>query len=393
MRTYLDHNATSPMPPSVRELLVSALSKADGNPSSPHAEGQAARHLLEQSRETIARLAGARSSEIVFTSGGTESNNAALRGALRAYRRRHAGTPARIVTTAIEHPSILETCRSLEEEGAIIDHLPCGSDGTVDPGDLAASLGRAPAAIVSAMHANNETGAIQPVLEMAGIAREHGAIFHCDAVQSAGKVDIRPVVRAADLVSIASHKLGGPPGVGVLVVRDGAPWEASATGGAQEGRRRAGTEPAALAAAFARALDLSEGEPGNDRIRAMRDWMESLLPEIDADVVLHGARAPRLPNTTHAWLPSAPGRLLVVQLDLMGFAISTGAACSTGTSRPSHVLAAMGCSPQEAADSLRISLGASTAPEEIRAFARALADAVRALRTGRPVPLATEISR
>ncbi len=370
-RIYLDHNAMSPMPAEVVRALADAAARLRGNASSPHAEGQGARALLDEAREEVARLVGA--GEVVFTSGGTESNNLALRGLASAARRRRG--EVRIVTSAVEHPSVLEACLALERDGAEVERLPVDACGLVDPSELEASLRRRRADVVSVMHANNETGVIQPVEDLAAVARGHGAIFHTDMAQSAGKVPISRAASAVSALTLAPHKLGGPPGIGVLMVEKGTEIESQIAGGNQEEGRRAGTEPVFLAAGLAAALRLVDLERA-EGLAVLRDRIEAALPSLPGGARIHGAGAPRVPNTTSFFLPGLPGRHLVVQLDLMGIAISTGSACSTGTARPSHVLLAMGCTKEESSESVRVSLGPSTSEEEVEALLGALEDLV-----------------
>jgi len=360
----------------VKRTLAEALDRFEGNASSPHEEGQAARRALEISRNAIAEFCGARPSEIVLTSGGTESNNAAIRGAAAASR--SLGRPARIVTSAVEHPSVFETCRALEGAGfewttLRVDHL-----GLVDPEELRATLAARPACVVSVIHANNETGVVQPIETLAEVARSHGALFHVDAVQSAGKIPIRAAVAAADFTSLASHKIGGPSGVGALVIRESTPFAATLTGGAQEGRRRGGTEPVPLAVAFAAAAEIAakDLEPRAARLASLRDFVEEAISVVEPRTVFHGRGAIRLPNTTNFYIPGDAGRDLVMQLDLMGFAVSNGAACSTGSARPSHVLAAMGRPAEETSHSLRVSLGPEISRDGLAGFLSALARAI-----------------
>jgi len=375
-RIYLDHNATSPMSGRVLDVLGCALSELPGNASSPHAEGQAARVALERARERMADRLGVHHSRVLFTSGGSESNNAAVRGAVASGLK--AGRPAHVVVATPEHPSVLETARALRSRGIDVSELPVDSRGCVDPGDLEGVLAAKPACLVSVMHANNETGVIQPLLDLARIARESGAAFHADAVQALGKIPVRDEIAAADFISLSAHKIGGPVGVGALVVGDGAIFEPVITGGAQESRRRAGTEPVALAVAFAEALEAAEEDRGevSARLASFRDLIEGAILDLAPRAVVHGRGAPRLPNTTNFFVPGAPGRTLVMQMDIAGYAVSTGAACSTGSSRPSHVLTAMGRSQDEALDSLRISLGPATSREDIAGFLSALASAL-----------------
>lgn len=376
MRTYLDHNATSPMGARVREALSAAFERHSGNASSPHAEGQSARLALEEARGAVAAFAGVAPKEVIFTSGGSESNNAAIRGAVAAAR--GAGAPAHVVSSAVEHPSVIETCRSLRGEGVEWSILRVDPRGVADPDDLARLLAEKPACLVSVMHAGNETGVIQPVQALARVAHEADAAFHTDIVQSAGKVPIREATACSDFAVLTSHKLGGPAGIGALIVREGARFVPTLTGGAQEGRRRAGTEPVPLAVAFAEAAAIGEEEraAAGERLEALRDFIEEAIGAMEPRASFHGRGARRLPNTTNVFIPGAAGRTLVMQLDLMGYALSTGSACSTGSSRPSHVLEAMGCGAQEALDSLRISLGPGTTKEEVLGFLSALSRAM-----------------
>jgi cysteine desulfurase len=384
-RVYLDYNASAPMPEPVHQALGSALARLGGNPSSAHAEGQAARLALDEAREEVARFTAARPSEVVFTSGGSESNNLAIRGIAAAAAARHGGPP-RIITSAVEHPSVLETCRQMARGGAVVEVLPVDGEGLVDPGDLEARLRLGRVDLISLMHANNETGVIQPVEEFTALAERDGVPFHTDMAQSAGKISLENVADEVSAVTLASHKLGGPMGIGALVVREGVALTSLITGGAQEGRKRAGTEPAALAEGFAAALRLAaESEEAGARLRSLCERVEEALPAMDPGSRVHGAGARRIPNTICFHLPAAPGRYLVMQLDLMGFAVSTGSACSTGSARPSHVLEAMGRPADETGDSLRVSLGPGTTSDEIDEFIEALGRAVhRARSTGAP---------
>ncbi len=381
-RIYLDHNATSPMPEPVREVLFSALSRLGGNPSSPHAEGQAARDALERARQGVALHVGASPAEVIFTSGGTESNNSALRGVLGGARRERHGRRPRLITSPVEHPSVLETCGDLEREGVQVEYLGVDARGVVDPGEVERLLDGEPADLISVMHAGNETGVMQPVERIGELARARGVPFHTDMAQSAGKVPIRSAATRADLLTFAGHKLGGPVGVGALVVRQGLPFRRFMAGGGQESLRRAGTEPAALALALAEAFRIRAADPEPEAIRmaGLRAALEEGFCAIEPQHRLHGDGAERLPNTSNVFFPGAPGRMLAIQLDLIGFAVSTGAACSAGSSRPSHVLKAMGCGPEEAADSLRISLGPETTRDDIEEFLSALAVCLDRLR-------------
>jgi cysteine desulfurase len=367
-RIYLDHNATSPISPHIAGVLAEAFERFGGNASSPHAEGQSARLALEKARETIAELVAAEPEEVVFTSGGTESNNACIFGAGLG---RAGSESLGLVVSSVEHPSVLEPARELERAGASLSILPAGEDGRIDPLALQEALDTRPAKFVSVMHVNNETGVIQPIEDLARIARERDAVFHCDMVQSAGKIDIKDPASRMDMVSLASHKIGGPAGIGALIVSGEVPWHPMLRGGAQEGRRRAGTEPVALAVGFAEAVRRSTTHAGEATIQ-LRKRLESGLQESIPGCVIHGGSEPRVPNTSSFYLPGVSAQEFVVQMDLQGFAISTGSACSTGSFRPSHVLEAMGCSREVSAGTLRVSLGTENTSHEIEQFLEAV---------------------
>jgi len=369
------------MPAQVREAVASGLAQCAGNPSSPHAEGQAARRLLEEARAEIASFAAARPSEVIFTSGGTESNNTAIHGIVAGMARRDPRAARRIITSSVEHPSVLEACEKLRRSGVAVDLLPVDGRGLIDPDDLLDRIRGGRADLISILHVNNETGVMQPVAEMARIASDAGIPFHSDVVQSAGWLGLAETAREIPALSLAAHKLGGPPGIGALIVREGIPFEAFMAGGAQEGRKRAGTEPAALAAGFARAVALRREDKGAPaRVAALRDRMEASLRGLEGGCRIHGSGAPRAANTSNVHLPSAPASFLVIRMDLLGFAVSTGSACSTGSARPSHVLRAMGCSEEEARESLRISLGPESKAEEVDQFVRALSGSLDKVR-------------
>lgn len=370
-RIYLDHNATSPMPGAVRRAVAEAVHRLEGNPSSPHAEGRSARRLLEEARERVARILGHLPEDVIFTSGGTEANNLALHGLVAAVGGARGG--ARIVTSKVEHPSILEPCRILERSGVAVTRLEVSRDGVVDPEDLDGALRGRGAPIVSIMHANNETGVIQPLEELARIARRHGAIFHSDMVQSLGRLPVD--LPEIDACTVTSHKIGGPAGIGVLALREASRLRPLVTGGPQEGRKRAGTEPVLPAAGLESALRLLEESPPADPA-PLRDRLEEEILRLVPRARIHGRGASRLANTCSFFLPNAPGRYLVMQLDLMGIAVSTGSACSTGSGRPSHVLEAMGCTGEEARDSVRVSLGRGNTGEEIERLIGSLGEAI-----------------
>jgi cysteine desulfurase len=363
MRIYLDNNATTPIDPEVLGVLNESLREVFGNASSIHKEGQAARHRIEDARQSVAGLIGAAAREVVFTSGGTESNNAALFGAVARGGIHH------IVTTAIEHPSVLEPLQELARRGHPLTVVKPKSDGRVDGADVLAAL-RDDTRVVAMMLANNETGVIQPVGEVGRVTRQRGIHLHCDAVQAAGRMDIDVEALGADTLALSAHKLHAPKGIGALWVRKGVALERLVFGGAQERRRRAGTENVPLAAAFGAAAVLARDPAPRARVRALRDALESALA--DLRVRVNGASAERVPNTSSLTFDGADAEGLVIALDLEGIAASTGSACSSGRIEPSEVLLAMGLSEKDAKSTVRFSLSRFTTEEEIRTAAEVL---------------------
>jgi len=363
MRIYLDNNATTPLHPAVLEALGEVFRDVFGNASSIHKEGQTARRRIEEARESVARLLGATSREIVFTSGGTESNNAAIFGTAAGEQRHH------IVTTAIEHPSVLEPVAELERRGHAVTIVPPSRDGVVPAAAVIDAL-RPDTKLVAMMLANNETGAIQPVAEVARVTRQRGIHLHCDAVQGAGKIDVDVEALGADTLSLSAHKLHAPKGIGALFVRKGLVLDRYLLGGAQERRRRAGTENVPLAAAFGVAAELAADRTPREQTRALRDRLESALAPLG--VTINAASVPRLPNTSSVTFPGADAEGIVIGLDLAGIAVSTGAACSSGRIEPSHVLIAMGLTEDEARATVRISLSRFTTEGEIDSVIAAL---------------------
>ncbi len=354
---YLDYNATAPLRPEARTAMAAALDVC-GNPSSVHAPGRAARRLVEDAREQVAALVGAAPSQVIFTSGGTEANNMALKGCGRD----------RIIVSAIEHESVLRPAPDAEI-------APVDGDGVVDAERLAARLGRdGPPALVSVMLANNETGAIQPVAEIAALARDHGALVHCDAVQAAGKIAIDMAGLGVDLLTLSAHKLGGPPGTGALIAGDGVTLAPLIAGGGQERGRRAGTENVAGIAGFGAAAEAAAGLGGWPRIAALRDRLEARAGEAVPDLHIFGAAAPRLPNTSCLAMPGVRAETQVMALDLAGVAVSAGSACSSGKVEPSQVLLAMGAGEEAAANAIRVSLGWASESADVDAFLAAWAD-------------------
>jgi len=363
MRLYLDNNATTPLDPAVLDALEQALRDVFGNASSIHKEGQSARRRIEEARESVAALVGAAAREIVFTSGGTESNNAAIFGAARHH----------IVTTGIEHPSVLEPVEELARRGCAVTVVPPLRSGVVPAAAVIDAL-RPETTLVAMMLANNETGVVQPVAEVARVCRERGIHLHCDAVQAAGKIDVDVNALGADTLALSAHKLHAPKGIGAMYVRGGLALERFLFGGAQERRRRAGTENVPLAVAFGVAAELARDAAPRARMRALRDRFEQAIAPLG--VTINGADAERLPNTTSATFADADGEGIVIGLDLAGIAVSTGAACSSGRIEPSHVLTAMGMTADEARATIRVSLSRFTSADDIDRAVAALTEIV-----------------
>ena len=351
MRTaYLDYNATAPLRPEARAAMTEALGQP-GNASSVHGFGRRARALVEEARAAVADLVRARPEEVVFASGGTEANNMVLRG-----------TERRVLASASEHESVLQV-------GAP-KLLPLRPDGTLDPEALAAALrGDDGPALVALMLANNETGVIQPVAEVARLALAFGAWLHCDAVQGAGKIEIDFGALGVNSMSLSAHKLGGPQGVGALILAEGTEPAPLMLGGGQERRRRAGTENVAAIAGFGAAARAAQGGlSGAAGLAKLRDDLESALRALAPDLSIHGAGAPRSPNTSCFGAPGLNSETLIMALDLAGVAVSAGSACSSGKVAASHVLSAMGASESQARESIRVSLGWASTAEDTAQF-------------------------
>jgi cysteine desulfurase len=374
-RIYLDHNATSPLRDGAREAVLAALEFC-GNPSSVHAEGRAARGLIEAARERVARLVGARTEDVIFTSGGTEANALALNP---------RGGDWFCYMAGIEHPSVLAG-GGFGRDG--ITPLAVSADGVIDLDNLVGALataqmkGRRP--FVSVMAANNETGAIQPVTEVTSIVHEAGGILHSDAIQAAGKMPFDLVSSGADMVSLSAHKLGGPKGVGALVLREGIKIEPLIKGGGQERRRRAGTENVSGVVGFGVAAELALAELGKPtEIGKLRDELEARAVSIAPDLVVFSANASRLPNTSAMAVPGTKAETLLIGLDLAGVAVSSGSACSSGKVEASHVLKAMGVAPDLAQGALRVSLGRDTTRAHIDRFITVWGEMITRLKRGR----------
>lgn len=354
MRIYLDNNATTPPHPDVLDVFGRALRDTFGNASSIHQEGQTARRMIESARETVAASIGATARELVFTSGGTESNNAAIFGVSGRDLRFH------IVTSGIEHPSASEAVRELETRGCDVTRIAPSRGGLIDADQVRAAL-RAETKLVVVMLANNETGVLQSVEAIGATCRERGIHLHCDAVQAFGKIAVDVNALGCSTLAISGHKMHVPKGIGALYVRQGTTLTPLLFGGAQERRRRAGTENVPLAAAFAAAVALPDASA---QIAAVRDRFEMRLREA-LDVTINGADAPRLPNTSNVTFRGGDGEGIVIALDLEGVAASTGSACSSGRIEPSPVLLAMGLTPSEARATVRFSLSRFTTEAEV----------------------------
>jgi cysteine desulfurase len=374
---YFDHNATTPLHPAVWEAMRPFLTDVFGNPSSLHSEGRQARDAVEIAREHVAQLLGASAEEMVFTSGGTEADNLAILGGVLA-RRRQGG---HIITSQSEHPAVLGSCRALETQGYRVTQLPVGSAGTIDPDDLAKAL-TDDALLVTLMHANNEVGTLQPVRECAALAHARGVLVHTDAVQSVGKIPTLVDELGVDLLSLSGHKMHGPKGSGALYVRRGTALDPILIGGPQEWGLRGGMEHVAAIVGLGAAAQLAATRmPGEiSQVAALRDRLEQAVLATVPDVLVNGARAPRLPTTTNLSFKGVDGQSLVVALDLKGVATSTGSACSSGSLEPSHVLIAMGLSDEWLRGAVRFSLGSGNTPAQVDAVTHMLPPIVARLR-------------
>lgn len=361
-RIYMDHNATTPIRPEVLETLLPFYQEKFANPSSVHSEGQETRVAVEEAREKVASLLGAKPREIVFTGCGTESDNMAIRGVLAT----NEGKGHHIVTTAIEHPAVLETCKSVETQGVDVTYVAVGRSGVVDPDDVAKAI-RDDTVLVSVMHGNNESGCVQPIAEIGRIAAEGGVIFHTDAVQSTGKIPIDVNEMNTDLLALSGHKLNAPKGIGALYIREGTPMDALIYGGHQERNRRSGTENVAGIVALGRACELArqEMEEGPARLKRLRNRLEEGLQERIPEVEINGDRERCLPGTLNMSFRAVGGEPLLINLDLAGVAVSTGSACASGNTEPSHVLKAMGLPKDLMEGSLRFSLGWGNTEEDV----------------------------
>jgi cysteine desulfurase len=376
-RFYFDHNATTPVSPAVLEVLVPALLEVYGNASSIHQHGQNAKQRLELARRQTAGLLRCDPKDLVFLSGGTEADNLAILGTVRS----HSAAKKHVVTTTIEHPAVLNPCRQLEREDVEVSYVRVGSDGVVDPDDVRRAL-RPETILISVMHANNELGTVQPIHELATLAHEAGILIHADGVQAAGKIPVDVKALGLDLYSISGHKLYAPKGIGALYVKHGTKLAPIQFGGRHERERRPGTEnvPGAVALGEAAARADEDLSAESERLAAMRDRLEEGILERVPQSGVNGGRSPRTPNTTNIFFDGLEGEAMVISLDLKGFAVSSGSACSSGAVEPSHVLLAIGLSRERARASLRFSLGHSNTDEQVDALIDAVAESATQLR-------------
>ena len=381
-RIYLDYAATTPTHPEVVKAMLPCFTDAFGNPSSIHSYGQEAKGAVDEARIKLAELIGAGSEEIVFTSGGTEADNYALKGV--AYANEQKGN--HIITTPIEHHAVTEACRFLEKRGFKVTYLPVDRYGLVDPQDVKRAI-TDKTILISVMHASNEVGTIEPVGEIGKIAREAGVYFHSDAVQTVGHIPVNVDELKVDLLSISAHKLYGPKGVGALYVRKGTRLTSLIHGGGQEKKRRAGTENIPAIVGLGKAVELARHDLGEEarRLSYLRDKLVKGLGERIDHIHLNGHPSQRLPNNVNVSVDFAEGESMVLNLDLEGICVSTGSACSSASLEPSHALLALGLSPEQAHGSLRFSLGRENNEEDVERVLEVLPGIVARLRAMSPL--------
>lgn len=380
---YMDHAATTPVRPEVLDAMLPYFSANFGNPSGIYTLAQESQKAIDGARETVAETLDARMSEIVFTSGGTESDNTAIRGAALAL----ASTGRHIITTSIEHHAVLHTCHSLEQYGFDVTYLPVDAAGLIDPDDVGRAINDE-TTLVSVMYANNEIGVVEPISEIADVvkseARRRGRtiVMHTDAVQAAGYLDLSAKSLGVDMLSLSAHKFQGPKGSGVLYIRRGTPFEAQQTGGGQERQRRSGTENVPSVVGMAKALRLAESERSDTvtRVKSLRDRIvEAMLERLDG-VRLNGHPARRLPNNVNLSFDRVEGEPILLGLDLAGISASSGSACSSASLEPSHVLTALGLTAEQAQGSLRLTLGNDNTEEDVDYLLDVLPGLVQKLR-------------
>ena len=380
-RCYFDHNATTPVDPRVLEAMLPYFGPEYGNASSLHRFGQDARQGVENARRQVAAQLGCDAKDIVFTSGGTEADNLAVFGTVRAA----TGRSRHVITTQIEHPAVLNACEQLEREGADVTYLPVSGEGLLAPDDVRVAL-RSDTVLITVMHANNELGTLQPIEEIGLIAREADVPFHTDGVQSFGKAVARVKDLGVDFFSLSAHKIYGPKGVGALYVRRGRQLTKVQYGGSHERDRRPGTEnvPGIVGLGAAAELAGADLEAEQQRLGRLRDHFEREVLKTIPDAHLHGQAVPRLPTTSSLRFDHAESEPLLIALDLQGFAVSSGSACSSGAVKPSHVLTAIGLSRDQAKSTLRFSMGRQTDEDQVDALLAILPDIVERLRVLSP---------
>jgi cysteine desulfurase len=381
-RTYLDHAATTPTRPEVVKAMLPYFTEAFGNPSSIYSYGQEAKGAVEEARAKVAEFIGARSEEIVFTSGGTEADNLALKGV--AYANEHKGN--HIITTSLEHHAVLEVCKLLERRGLKITYLPVDKYGLVDPDDVKKAI-TAETILISVMHANNEVGTIEPLEEIGAIAREAGVYFHTDAVQTVGHIPVNMDALNVDLLAMSGHKFYGPKGIGALCVKKGTRLVSLMQGGEQEKGRRAGTENVPAIVGLGKAVDLARRgmDKEAEQLTHLRDKLVKGLEETIDHIRLNGHPTRRLPNNVNVSVDFVEGESMLLHLDLEGICASTGSACSSANLEPSHVLVALGISPEHAHCSLRFTLGRENSEADVQRVLDVLPGIVAKLRAMSPL--------
>lgn len=381
-KVYFDHSATTPVHPAAAEDMIQYITGHFGNPSSVHSYGRDARKAVEEAREKVARGIGAQPEEIVFTAGGTESDNMAIRGVARASR----AQGNHIITSAVEHHAVLDTCKALVKEGFRLTVLPVDEYGLVRVEDVAGAIGEQ-TILISIMHANNEVGAIEPVGEIGRLARERGVLMHTDAVQSIGKIPVHVEDLKVDFLSLSGHKIYGPKGVGALYIRKGVRWQPIDFGGGQERNRRPGTENVAGIVGLGKAMELAAADLDEEssRLLQLRDKLIQRVLEKVPNVRLNGHPTLRLPNHVNFSFEFIEGESLLLSLDMQGIAASSGSACTSGSLSPSHVLTAMGIPNEIAQGSLRLTLGRDNTEEDVETFIAVLPPIVERLRAMSPI--------
>ncbi|MDM5452736.1 cysteine desulfurase family protein [Peribacillus simplex] len=376
-RIYLDHAATSPMHPNVIDRMMTVMSHDFGNPSSIHAFGREARHVLDEARSSIAKSIGAGRNEIIFTSGGTEADNTAIIGVANAYEEKGK----HIITTEIEHHAVLHTCQFLEKSGFEITYLPVNEAGLISIADLKAAL-RDDTILVSVMFGNNEVGTIQPIAEIGQLLKGHQAIFHTDAVQAYGLIPIDVRELGVDLLSVTAHKINGPKGIGFLYIREGLKLNPHLYGGEQERKRRAGTESVPAIAGFSEAVLIAQSmmEKKTEQYKQFKDVLLAVLDGADVQYEINGSMEQSLPHVLNISFPGTNVESMLVNMDLAGVAVSSGSACTAGSIDPSHVLVAMfGKDSERTKNSIRFSFGLNNTEEEVRHAAETTVKIVKRL--------------